>query len=242
MNIVLTMAGKYSRFKLFGSKVPKYLLPLGSETILAEIIKQFMLSCSTANILLVANRDDQIFFPVVRSIMTKYGISNSSLIYIDDTSSQLRTALNASELIPNENQNTPVAFANIDTVLFNRNKFFVNLEKCNPSAAQLDTFRGESDQYSYIRLNEKNNVVDIVDKKIISNYACSGLYGFGSYSFMAGIAGELLCGNPKAGFTDLYQMFILSELDISFFYEPITPHTVVLGTPEEYVINIHRFK
>ena len=35
MNLVLTMAGKYSRFKLFGSKVPKYLLPLATKTVLS---------------------------------------------------------------------------------------------------------------------------------------------------------------------------------------------------------------
>ena len=49
MNLVLTMAGQYSRFKLFGSKVPKYLLPLGTETILAEVIRRFASEASDLN-------------------------------------------------------------------------------------------------------------------------------------------------------------------------------------------------
>lgn len=39
MNIIFTMAGKYTRFRLFGAKVPKYLLPLGPGTILSKIIE-----------------------------------------------------------------------------------------------------------------------------------------------------------------------------------------------------------
>ena len=38
MNLVLTMAGKYQRFRLFGNKVPKYLMPLGKHTILWHVI------------------------------------------------------------------------------------------------------------------------------------------------------------------------------------------------------------
>jgi len=102
MNLVLTMAGKYTRFKLFGNKVPKYLLPLGAETILSIIIDQFMRSIPKAQVYLIANRHDQIFFPIVRSIMDKHDIDTSNIIYIDDTSSQLETALHVSELLPLE--------------------------------------------------------------------------------------------------------------------------------------------
>ena len=47
MNLVFTMAGKYSRFKLFGSKVPKYLLPLSNGTVLFKIIELYKHSLNT---------------------------------------------------------------------------------------------------------------------------------------------------------------------------------------------------
>jgi dTDP-glucose pyrophosphorylase len=236
------MAGKYSRFKLFGNKVPKYLLPLGTETMLSEIIKQFTRSAPKCKILLIANRNDQIFYPIVRSIMGKHEISNKSLIYIDDTSSQLETALNASDLLHSEQIESAVAFANIDTILFERAVFFQSLQSCSPEAGLLDIFKGENNQYSYARIEGDGKVVDIVDKSVISNYACSGLYGFGSYSFMAKMAADLLRENGKAGFTDLYKKYITSGKDVnSCIFEDLN-NTVVLGTPEEYVINIHRFK
>ena len=92
MNLVLTMAGKYSRFKLFGSKVPKYLLPLATKTVLMEVIEQYLLSYPALKIYLVANRADQLFFPIVRSIMESFESSNIEIIYIDDTLSQVETA------------------------------------------------------------------------------------------------------------------------------------------------------
>jgi dTDP-glucose pyrophosphorylase len=242
MNLVLTMAGKYSRFKLFGNQIPKYLLPLGAETILAEVIKQYLRSTKISKIYLIANRHDQIFFPIVRSIMGKYNINHKHLIYIDDTASQLETALTTHELLPSDQLNLPIAFANIDTVLFNRTSFFESLESGEPKLGFLDTFNGESKQYSYARLDEAFKVIDVVDKSAISQYACSGLYGFGSYSFMAKVASHLLKENGIANFTDLYRKYIFNNENVYAHYTKNSSHTIVLGTPEEYLINIHRFK
>ena len=242
MNLVLTMAGKYSRFKLFGSKVPKYLLPLGAETMLAEVIKQFLQSAPTCKIYLIANRHDQIFFPIVRCIMERYGIDNKSLIYIDDTSSQLETALSISDLLPSEQMDSPIAFANIDTILFERSPFFRALEKFPQEAAVLDTFMGDSKQYSYARVQDEGKVVDVVDQNVISTNACSGLYGFGSFSVMAKTAIGLLRKNGEANFTDLYRAYIGMGKHVYSHYTGDLSHTIVLGTPEEYLINIHRFR
>jgi hypothetical protein len=241
LNLILTMAGKYARFRLFGSKVPKYLLPLGSHTILSEIVKRFRSSAPSARILLIANRSDQIFFPIVRSIMSMHSLPSEDLIYIDDTSSQLETALYASELLSTSDHNMPCAFANIDTILYNRTHFFTELMGMDPRAGRLDTFPGENNQYSYARIDNFNRVLDVVDKNIISNMACSGLYGFGSYAFMSHIANGVLRKSGKAGFTDLYIEYINLGLPLIASHEVCRDYTIVLGTPEEYVINIHRF-
>ena len=242
MYLVLTMAGKYSRFRLFGSKVPKYLLPLGSGTILATIIKNFLNSAPYCKLKLIANRQDQIFYPIVRSIMDKYGVDRKSLIYVDDTSSQLETALCSSELIDFKQFAYPLAFANIDTVLAERHNFFEALKKSGPETGLLDTFKGSNKQYSYARVDEQGRVFDVVDKNVISSYACSGLYGFGSYSTMIEIATELLRTRREANFTDLYNKYLSEDKEVSALYTEDPKNTIVLGTPEEYVINIHRFK
>lgn len=242
MYLVLTMAGKYSRFRLFGSKVPKYLLPLGSETVLAAVIKNFLHSAPYCKIKLIANRQDQIFYPIVRSIMDKYGVDSKSLIYIDDTSSQLETALCSSDLIDHEESSYPLAFTNIDTILTERYDFFEALKRCAPEAGLLDTFKGSNKQYSYARVDQQGRVFDVVDKNVISSYACSGLYGFGSFYSMAKMANDLLRIHGEANFTDLYKKYIVENKIVHARHTENPNNTIVLGTPEEYVINIHRFK
>ena len=242
MNLCLTMAGKYSRFKLFGSKIPKYLLPLGSETILAEVIKQYKKSIPLCKIYLIANRDDQIFYPIVKSIMRKYDVEDKSIIYIDDTSTQLQTALYISELLPVEQMNAKIAFSNIDTILFDRSSFFEKLTNCEKETAIIDTFLADNKQYSYAIIDNSGKVVDISDKNNISETACSGLYGFGSFQYMSVNAKEILQGDGESNFTDLYKYYLNKEKKVIANKMETFGNTIVLGTPEEYVINIHKFK
>ena len=65
---------------------------------------------------------------------------------------------------------------------------------------------------------------------------------FGSYSIMAKIATNLLKKNDVANFTDLYKEYILAGNNVYSTFSKDSKHTIVLGTPEEYLINIHRFK
>ena len=128
MKIVLTMAGKYSRFQSFGKKIPKYLLPLSSGTMLSEVIRQFKLSAPCSEIYLIANKADQLFVPVVQAIMSSYEIPLKNLTYIDDTVDQVSTALHVDDFLELASTDEPICFANIDTVLFNRRLFFEKLK------------------------------------------------------------------------------------------------------------------
>jgi hypothetical protein len=107
--------------------------------------------------------------------------------------------------------------------------------------AVLDTFNGSSIQYSYASIDKSGYVIDIVDQKIISQYACSGLYGFGSYEYMYKISVDLLKRSGSASFTQLYEEYLRRSLQVKATYAESSGSTIVLGTPEEYIINIHRF-
>lgn len=241
MNLVLTMAGLYSRFRLFGNKIPKYLLPLGAKTVLSTIISSYSEVLPTRKIYLIANRSDQIFFPILKSTLQEYDLPVENLIYINQTASQLETALHALEVIPESEQDSPIAFASIDTVLYDRKDFFGKLESCIPMSSILDTFDSENSQYSYARIGSDGCVLDVVDQNVISNSACSGLYGFGSLLFMSQVAGELLRDHNAANFTRLYRAYLDKGLSVQATEMEGGGQTIVLGTPDEYLVNIHRF-
>jgi hypothetical protein len=243
MNLVLTMAGRYNRFKLFGSKVPKYLLPLATKTVLMELIRQYLLSFPTLKIYLVANRADQLFFPIVRSIVESFESSNIEIIYIDDTVSQVETATCMTNFRNPPDMQEAISFANIDTILFGREQYFEKLSNmAGTEVGFLDTFKGYSNQYSYCLLDKEDMVSHVSEKKVISAEACSGLYGFGSYEMFLKNAKELMKKNRTANFSDLYNYLIEKNISVMRLKSIGTANTIVLGTPEEYVKNIHRFR
>lgn len=235
------MAGKYSRFKLFGAQVPKYLLPLGQGTILSKIISEIQHVSNGNRLYFIANRNDQLFYPILKSILKQYNIDEEQLIYIDDTSSQLDTAVQARDLVRKQTMADPICFANIDTVVMNRVGFFESLRVAQAESALIDTFQGRSAKYSYARVDEHASVLEVVDSNIVSEFACSGLYGFGSFSTMLRMTEELLQRDSNANFTRLYNMYIDNSYRVIHIPAVRPNDTVVLGTPEEYVINIHRF-
>lgn len=243
MNLILTMAGTYSRFKLFGSKVPKYLLPLATGTVLKEVIEQYLLSHPTLKIYLIANRADQLFFPIVRSIVQSFETSYVEIIYIDDTLSQVETATHLLNFKNPPDLKEAICFANIDTILIDRRQYFKDLvEMSGANCGFLDTFKGSSSHYSYC-LSEKENVVShIAEKKVISENACSGLYGFGACEVFLKNAQELMRENRSANFSDLYNHLIKKNISVTHLKSIENANTIVLGTPEEYIKNIHRFK
>ncbi|MEM7673600.1 MAG: hypothetical protein AAF212_09690 [Verrucomicrobiota bacterium] len=240
MNIVLTMAGKYSRFRIFASKIPKYLLPLGNQSILGEVIDQIKFSCPNAKFYLIANRHDQIFYPILKAIMLKKDIPLAHLVYIDDTRSQLETAMKSESLIGESEWDDPVAFTNIDTIIMYRKSYYEELSALKRDEALLDVFLGKSSQYSYVGF-VGDQLDHIVDKRVVSRWACSGLYGFGSFGFVKESFSELRSVKVEGNFTDLYNLLLKKNFEVKVSYSSKKADTVILGTPEEYTINIHRF-
>lgn len=243
MNLILTMAGKYERFKLFGNKVPKYLMPLGKTTVLWHVINEIRLSCPNLNIYLLANDTDRDFQPIIGAILEDFSIKKSNLAYIADTASQLETAFSINREYDGmlSSSEEKISFTNIDTILKSRINFFNKLTKIKVNEGLVDTFMGSSLEYSYIRSCSDDNIETIVDNSRISEYACSGLYSFGSCKFFCDQAGDFLNKNLKGNFTDFYN-YLISK-DFSVFYNINEDHqnTIVLGTPEEYIQNIHKF-
>ena len=82
MNLILTMAGKYSRFVNEGYKIPKYLLPWSNHTILSEILFNITKDNIFKNIFLVANKNDKNFIHQILHTMKYYNIQSENLIYL----------------------------------------------------------------------------------------------------------------------------------------------------------------
>jgi NDP-sugar pyrophosphorylase family protein len=236
------MAGKYKRFRLFGNKVPKYLMPLGKTTVLWHVINELIQSSPNDEFYFLANDTDRDFKPIITSILNDFSIRSENLVYINDTASQLHTAFNIFKAFESFYGFTgPIAFSNIDTILRNRIGFFNSLKSLQDQGSLIDTFTANSHNYSYILKSEDDQVRDVSDHIKLSEMACSGLYGFGSASFFYKYVSEFLQENTDAGFSPFYQSLLKNNMKIQYHNNVDIRNTIVLGTPEEYITSLHKF-
>ena len=104
----------------------------------------------------------------------------------------------------------------------------------------IDTFPANSEEYSYVK-TENYYVNEIVEKNVISNFATSGLYGFGNVSIFQQAYLSVLQKNGFEGsehfFSTVYKRMITNKQKVTFLHHKQLidkNDTLVLGTPIEY--------
>jgi dTDP-glucose pyrophosphorylase len=228
------MAGLNTRFHDVGFDIPKYLLPWREETIIYEILKQLG---TFDEVLLLANKRDVYFMPDLIKTIEPLGLGKNNIHYIGDTNGQAHTAYIGASLLKNKVQTFFVH--NADTLLVGRD--FKSIES-TMSDAYVDVFIANNPKYSYVR-SKDGLVTEIAEKSSISPFASSGLYGFYNaqlYEKMYEALSENFTGKEMyiANVLDYMiknnNLFVgLNELNNSY-------ETIVLGTPQEYGLEIAR--
>jgi dTDP-glucose pyrophosphorylase len=232
--LVICMAGLNTRFHDVGFDIPKYLLPWREETIIYEILKQLG---TFDEVLLLANKRDVYFMPDLIKTIEPLGLGKNNIHYIGDTNGQAHTAYIGASLLKNRIQTFFVH--NADTLLMGRD--FKSIES-TMSDAYVDVFIANNPKYSYVR-SKDGLVTEIAEKSSISPFASSGLYGFYNaqlYEKMYEALSENFTGKEMyiANVLDYMiknnNLFVgLNELNNSY-------ETIVLGTPQEYGLEIAR--
>ena len=177
MDLIICMAGKNTRFHDLGYDIPKYLLPFPKTSVIQNIINYLDPCKIFSEIFLVAHERDIHFKPDLLSSLDALGISENNLFYVGETSGQAETAYLATNLIKRKN-NSQIVIHNADTILFDRDLTLIKSQLID-NCGFVDTFYSNSENYSYVKLSE-DRITEIVEKKVISQHATSGLYGFTS--------------------------------------------------------------
>ena len=232
--LVICMAGLNTRFHDVGFDIPKYLLPWREETIIYEILKQLG---TFDEVLLLANKRDVYFMPDLIKTIEPLGLGKNNIHYIGDTNGQAHTAYIGASLLKNRQQTFFVH--NADTLLIGRD--FKSIES-TMSDAYVDVFIANNPKYSYVR-SKDGLVTEIAEKSSISPFASSGLYGFYNaqiYEKMYEALSENFTGK---------EMYIANVLDYMIKYNNLfvclnelnnSYETIVLGTPQEYGLEVAR--
>lgn len=240
MALVICMAGLNTRFHDAGFDIPKYLLPWNDDTIIHSIIDNLDTDYRFDEIILLPNTRDRYFKKELAKTIESLSLNENNIYYIGDTSGQAHTALIGAEL--QKERDDPFIIHNADTIVTNRNFAEIN-ESLQTNDVWVDVFVANSPAYSYVK-TEGKKVIDMVEKNPISPYASSGLYCFRDPSLYER---EFYKAKEKITDRELYVSDIIKnmiEQGMKVVVNELSPkqETIVLGTPQEYGIELAKQK
>ena len=228
------MAGYNTRFHDVGFDIPKYLLPWNGTTIIHDIIQNLG---ETHQTVLVANKRDVYFKDQLLETIKPLGLEEQNILYIGDTKGQAHTAaVGIGQLY---DDNIPTFIHNADTIVAGRSLDLIADSMNDLYDAYIDVFVGNSPKYSYVRAFEEI-VLEIVEKKQISPYASSGLYGFLTGNMYMSYYNSLIQKDHELYVADVIQNMIGAGKQVFMNGLGNNQETTVLGSPQEYGIEIAR--
>jgi NDP-sugar pyrophosphorylase family protein len=230
MNIVMPMAGRGSRFAEIGIDIPKPLIDVrgrpmyawATESLPLELANRLIFICLDEHLSNRALKDD---------IGRRYARWNPEIIPLSEvTEGQACTVLKAAEWIDNDE---PLLVYNADT--YCRTSLAKRLPSLAPQVAGLlGVFRAPGDKWSFARTDDRGRVVEVAEKRRISDWASTGLYYFRRGRDFVEHAGRMIADNERSGdefyVAPVYNRLIAIGAEI--LIDP-ADEVWVLGTPED---------
>lgn len=232
-NIVITMAGRGSRFYEAGYTVPKYeILAHGRSLFDWSMLSLKNFLSPDSKVIFVCLRENN-SGEYVRSRCKQLGLSDVHVVELDAiTDGQATSAYLSCDIWL---QDEPLLIYNIDT--------YVNPAALHPQSIRsgsdgwVPCFQMPGDHWSFVQLGADGWAIDLAEKQRISEYASIGLYWFATgrsfveaYDRFFADPGNLVRGERYIA--PLYRQLLKEGGKISITNLPVSD-VHVLGTPAE---------
>jgi dTDP-glucose pyrophosphorylase len=230
LNFIFCLAGKGTRFTNAGYNTPKYLLPTKNNNILSEILQNIN-DKNIINFIIIINSEHIDYSEDINKISKEFKLDIKILI-TDDTRGQAHTAFKACNEINND---LPTFFFNGDTIILNRDIKLMAYRMFKKNIyGYIDCFNSDNKHFSYVKIDEFSYVVDIIEKEVISNLATTGLYGFKTAKLYSDYYNSM-CFENEEYISHIYKKMLNDNLSIKVCVHEKEEHTIILGTPKEYL-------
>lgn len=233
IDVVITMGGLGSRFRKCGYTVPKYMIPAKGKTLFEwSLLSLEGFRADVDRYIFIAMRDATVDVKgFIREKCADMGIQNPHIILLDYlTDGQATTAGLAARYWDPDHA---LLIYNIDTYVEAGEMKTADLK----GDGFIPCFQAPGDHWSFVRLNEQGQVVEIKEKKRISPYCTLGAYYFKTCRLYETLYREYYqqgshLVNGEKYVAPLYD-YLLSRGG-QIFISDIAPDKVhVLGTPQE---------
>jgi len=232
MNIIITMAGLGTRFKKAGYTVPKYMIEVNGK----NLFQWSMLSLSDFNkqenvkYIFIARKENN-SRQFILDEAHKMKIKDVEVIEIEEsTDGQATSALLAKKYW---NENEEMIVYNIDTYVEEDVMKYSDIQ----GEGFIPCFNAEGNHWSFVKLNENGDAVEVREKQRISDNCTVGLYYFKSCKLYEKLYNKYYKDNTNLEKNEkyiapLYNYMIKQGMSVRISNLPFNK-VHVLGTPEE---------
>jgi hypothetical protein len=232
--IVIPMAGLSNRFSAAGYDRPKFMLPLGHNTVFGHAVGSFSRYFRDIPFLFIARGGAPVADFVAESCGA-FGIKRMQIEMLSEPTAGQAETVELGLKAAGVPGGTPITIFNIDT--FRPGFQFPNEAWSESSAGYLEVFRGSGSNWSYVRpaIDSSVRVLETAEKQPISNLCCTGLYHFAhARDFLSSLALE----RHRPTTTELYVAPLYNHLirkGMPVHYRLVSDSEIVFcGVPAEY--------
>jgi dTDP-glucose pyrophosphorylase len=224
---IIPLAGKGNRFKIAGYSSAKYLLPLQGLTVIEHILSYFNKSIPTLLILNLQDNNKK----RIELILLSLGFVDYEVVEIGDTNGQLTSVIYGIKRSRFCFYKGPVWIFNGDTVRKRKLPYYLfGNTSCD---GFIEVFRETGTHWSFV--DAVGIVSTITEKDKISDFCCTGLYGFREFEkvidyFDSGGVKEL---KNELYVSSVYKKMLEDGMCVFSFESPRNDF-LLCGTPEEY--------
>ena len=199
MNIMVLMGGSSSSFYDAGYKFCKPLIEVGDKMIVEKVVN---------NLSQIITPDDNVTFIVKKEDNDKYHLKNViNLLLPNSNITELKyetkgaacSALLATDLMDGDDELLIVNGDQIIDIDLKEVRQFFSNKKFD---AGVITFDSVHPRWSYVRINDNNDVIEVSEKTPISNHATAGFYYFKKGNFFIEGAQKMIL--KGASVNDMY--------------------------------------
>lgn len=234
INFIIPMAGEGSRFKAVGYKLPKPFIEVKGKTMIENVLDNLFVE--NAHYYLPALEAHLIeHASIIEKIKSRY---NATFIPVSSkTEGAACTTLLAQGIVDESNE---LVIANSDQIVdFAISDF---LESSRKFDGNIITFQDDDPKWSYAKV-ESGRVVEVREKKVISNNATVGIYYYKTTGEYFKRAHEMIeAGDRHNGefyVCPVYNYFVKAGKNISIY--PIERESMHgIGTPEDLEIYLSK--
>ena len=235
LNFIIPMGGEGKRFKNSKFNKPKFMIKTKNKTLLEWAIQSLPLDFAHKVFFIIRKNDEQNFRvkEFIKKIMKKFPNTKFKVLLLSkNTRGQAETVLSCKKEINNDRA----------LLIFNNDTYFKSIRLKSRLLSMrnqkidgiLGIFNSKDPKYSFVEIDNDDKVIRTKEKKVISNFASTGMYIFSKGSDFIKSAEYAIEKNilTKNEFyiSELYNILIKEGKKITV---DVADEFVALGTPED---------